>query len=298
MALQGKLTPIVRPFGNNIGDIYNYESDGIYKQTQVMVSLNTSIGRRATIFTRYAYSDAHSDTDGLNTMPSNPYNFRADWGRTGLNVSHNFFLGGSVTTKYGIRLSPFLVARTGTPFNITTGTDLYLQGTGQPSARPTVVSDPTLTGAKASPLGTIYYPFVPVGDPTIERYSGTGTGFIGLNLRISKTWGFGPTRFKGVSGGARAGGGGGHGGRGFGGFGGGPGGGMGDSTEHRYNLTFSVNARNVLNHENLNTFNGSLTSPIFFQPNNITSGFGPGGGGGDASASNQRRIDLQLRFAF
>ncbi len=102
------------------GDIYDYQSDGIYKQTQAMVNLNTQIGRWATIFSRYSYSNAHSDTDGLSTMPSNPYNFRADWGRTGLNVSHNLFLGGSVTTKYGIRLSPFLVAHTGTPFNITT----------------------------------------------------------------------------------------------------------------------------------------------------------------------------------
>ena len=72
----------------------------------------------------------------------------------------------------------------------------------------------------------------------------------------------------------------------------------GESSEHRYNLTLSVNARNVLNHENLNTFNGSLTSNFFFRSTGITSGFGPGGGGGDASASNQRRIDLQLRFTF
>jgi hypothetical protein len=128
----------------------------------------------------------------------------------------------------------------------------------------------------------------------IERYAGTGAGFIGLNLRVSKTWGFGPTRFKGSSGGARAGGGGGHGpGGGHGGFGGGPPGMGGESTEHRYNVTFSVNARNILNHANLNTFNGSITSPKFFEATGITGGFG-----GDATASNQRRIDLQLRFAF
>ncbi len=234
-------------------------------------------------------------------MPSNPYNFKADWGRTGLNVSHNLFLGGSITTKYGIRLSPFLVAHTGTPFNITTGTDLYLQGTGQPTARPTVV-DSQLNGSKVSPLG-ILYPYPTVATPQIERYAGTGAGFIGLNLRVSKTWGFGPTRFKGPSGGSRAGGGGGRGpgggpggrgGGGFGGFGGGPPGGMGgESSEHRYNLTFSLNARNILNHENLNTYNGAITSPYFFQATGITGGFA-----GEATASNQRRMDLQIRFAF
>ncbi len=36
----------------------------------------------------------------------------------------------------------------------------------------------------------------------------------------------------------------------------------GESTEHRYNLTFSLNARNIINHENLNTFNGSMTSQL------------------------------------
>lgn len=305
MALQGSITPVSRPYGNNLGDIYNYESDGIYKQTQAMLNLNTSIGRWGSIFTRYAYSNAHSDTDGIGSMPSNPYNFKADWGRTGLNVSHNFFLGGSITTRYNIRLSPFLVMHTGTPFNITSGTDLYLQGSGQPTSRPDLVDGPIIIGGRAvtatSPLGTLN-PYVPVGSPTLERYAGTGAGFIGLNLRVSKTWGFGPTKFKGPSGGARGGGGGGGrgghgggpGGGGFGGFGGGPrGGGGGESTEHRFNLTLSLNARNILNHENLNTYNGAITSPYFFQATGITGGFA-----GEATASNQRRMDIQIRFAF
>jgi hypothetical protein len=58
-------------------------------------------------------------------------------------------------------------------------------------------------------------------------------------------------------------------------------------------LTLSLNARNILNHENLNTFNGSLTSPYFYQATGITGGFGA-----EATASNQRRLDLQLRFSF
>ncbi len=67
----------------------------------------------------------------------------------------------------------------------------------------------------------------------------------------------------------------------------------GESTEHRYNLTLSINARNIINHENLNTVNGTITSPYFLQSTGITGGFGA-----EATASNQRRIDLQLRFAF
>jgi hypothetical protein len=68
---------------------------------------------------------------------------------------------------------------------------------------------------------------------------------------------------------------------------------MGESGEHRYNLTLSLNARNILNHENLNTPNGALTSPFFLESTGITGGYGA-----EATASNQRRIDLQLRFQF
>ena len=83
-------------------------------------------------------------------------------------------------------------------------------------------------------------------------------------------------------------------GGGGGGFGGGgrpPG--LDSSSEHRFNLTLSVMARNVMNHANLNTPNGALTSLYFLQSTGITGGFGP-----EATASNQRRIDIQLRFSF
>jgi hypothetical protein len=70
-------------------------------------------------------------------------------------------------------------------------------------------------------------------------------------------------------------------------------GGPGESSEHRYNLTLGVNARNILNHANLNTPNGALTSPYFLESTGITGGYGA-----ESTASNQRRIDLQLRFTF
>lgn len=285
-----------RPFGD-IGDIYDFQSDGIFKQTMVIVGVNSSIGKWFTLFSRYSYGNAHSDTDGLGTMPADPYNFAADWGRSALDIEHNLFLGGSIAWKWGLRLSPFFVAHTGIPFNVTTGTDLYLQGNGSPTARPSVLGGgPEIYGV---PLAALLNPVPVVPEPgtsdMIVRNAGTGPGFIGLNLRLSKTWGFGTTKFSGPSGGSRAGGGGGGGphGGGFGGFGvGGPRFG-GESSEHRYNLTVSINARNILNHENLNTPNGSLTSPYFLEATGITGGYGA-----EATASNQRRIDLQLRFSF
>jgi hypothetical protein len=269
------------------GDIYDYQSTGTFKQNQLLFNVNSQVGRWLSIFSRYSISRAHSDTDGLGTLAADPYNLKQDWGRASLNVDNTLFLGGSISYKWGIRLSPFIILRSGMPYNITTGTDLYEEGSGTPTARPSISSTPTQYYAPG--IGYLN-PDPAVGAQLIARNVATGPGNISINLRLSKTWGFGSTKFAGPSGGARAGGGGGFGGRG--GFGGGPRG-MGESTEHRYNLTLSVNARNAINHENLNTPNGAMTSPYFLESTGISGGFGP-----EQTASNQRRIDMGLRFAF
>jgi hypothetical protein len=287
----------VRPYGD-AGDIYLYESSGVFKQTQIVTSLNTAIGKRVNLFGRYIYGQAHSDTDGLATMPANPYDFSSEWGRSALDMRHMVMMGGSIAGPWGLRLSPFFIARSGIPFNITTGTDLYGTGSATPTARPSIVSGPG-ENVYLTPYG--YLDVDPAaGQTLIARNAGTAPGFLELNLRLSKTWGFGTTKFEGPSGGAtsRQGGGppggGGRGPRG-GGMGGPPRGGGpgGESTSHRYNLTLSISARNALNHENLNTPNGAVTSPFFLQSTGIAGGFGP-----ESTASNQRRVDIQLRFSF
>ena len=75
---------------------------------------------------------------------------------------------------------------------------------------------------------------------------------------------------------------------------GGPG---GFGARHKYNLTFSINAINVLNHQNEGQYNGTLTSPFFGQSNS-SSGGGGGGGFGGFNFNGARRIDLTLRFNF
>ena len=102
-------------------------------------------------------------------------------------------------------------------------------------------------------------------------------------------------------GGARGPGGGGPGGGGgmggMGGMGGGPGGGAA-----KYNLTLSVNFQNMLNHVNPGLPNGNLTSPNFGQSLNLGGGFGGfggfGGGGGGGGGAGNRKIYLNVRFAF
>ncbi|MBV8818449.1 MAG: hypothetical protein JO022_08850, partial [Acidobacteriaceae bacterium] len=104
----------------------------------------------------------------------------------------------------------------------------------------------------------------------------------------------GTTKFAGSSGGARASNGGGpRGGGGFGGFGGGLRGGGFSGTEHRYNLTLSVSARNLLNHVNYMPPVGVMGSPFFLQSTSIAGGYGA-----EATSTDNRRIDIQLRFTF
>jgi hypothetical protein len=207
-------------------------------------------------------------------------------------VHHFLFVGGSYTTKWNLRFSPFIIMRSGAPFDVTTGTDLY--ETNAFTERPGIASGPG-PGIVSTPYGYLD-PIPQVGQPILNRNAGNGPGFIGINLRVSKTWGFGTTKFQGSVGGAHAGGGGGGGGRGGhgGGFGGGGPHGPGEAlTEHRFNVTLSANVRNILNHANLNTPNGSMTSPYFLQSLGITGGFRA-----EQTSSEQRRMDIQLRFAF
>jgi hypothetical protein len=268
-----------------LGNIYDFESVGIYRQNQLMTSVNMQL-KSLTLFTRYAFGHANSDTDGLGTQPADPYNIGADYGRAATDVHNFLFLGGSYSMKWNMRLSPFIIIRSGAPFDITTGTDLY--ETNAYTERPGVASGPG-PGIISTPYGYLD-PIPQVGQPILARNAGNGPGFVGINLRLSKTWGFGTTKFLGTAGGAHAGGGGGHGG----GFGGGGPRGMGDAlTEHRFNITVSANVRNILNHANLNTPNGSITSPYFLQSLGITGGFSA-----EQTSSEQRRMDLQVRFAF
>jgi hypothetical protein len=282
---------LIRPYASIFpGDIYDYQSTGTFKQTQILVNVNSQVGKWLTLFSRYTHNNAHTDTDGLNTLPSNNYNFAEDWGRSSLDIADTFFLGGSISAKWGLRFSPFIVLHTGTPYNITTGSDLYLMGMGNATARPSLNST-VVSGVSGAALLPYLNPDPVVGAPEIQRNVATGPGYAGINLRVSKTFGFGTTKFAGTVGGARAGGGG---GRGGGGFGGGPGGGFGGAeTGHRYNLTISINARDALNHENLSTPIGVMTSPYFGQATGIAGGFAA-----ESTSAEQRRIDLQLRFAF
>jgi hypothetical protein len=283
-----------RPYPD-LGILGLYESSGILNQNQTMVNWNMRASRYLTLFTGYVLNYARSDTDGASTYPANDYNLRSEYGPSSLDIRHRVFLGGSMESKWGIRLSPFVIARSGAPFNIYTGRDL--NGDLIINDRPSFVLASRIgqTGIYATPWG-IFNATPGPNDPIIPRNYGRGPGYFSVNLRVGRTFGFGASREQSAA--PHGGGGGYRGGRhGPGGMrmGGGPRGLFGgQSTNHRYNLTLSISARNLLNNANYGQYDGNLSSPYFGIANSLGGGFG----GNRPTAASNRRIDLSLRFAF
>lgn len=275
------------------GNIYEFQSGGVYRQNELITSVRVNPGARLSLFGYYALNYANADTDGANSFPSNPYNVSEDYGRAAFDVRHRAILVGTIGAPWGLRLSPFMIFSSGRPYDITIQQDLI--GSSQFNQRPAFAS-PLSNPANvvATPLGT--FDTVPQpGETLVPINYGTGPSQFTLNLRVSKTFTFGkegggPGGPRGPFEGGRGGrGGGGRGGRGMVFGGGGPFQRQGPSG--RYNLTFSVMGRNVLNHVNLSTPTGVIGSPFFGKSNGL-------GGEAFSSAAANRIIYLQASFSF
>jgi hypothetical protein len=286
--LEGTFDPLitasgVRPFPG--GNIYAYESGGRFRQDQFIANVNARINKRSTLFGYYSWSSAKSDSDGAQTFPGNPYDLASEYGRAGFDVHHRGFMGGTVTGPLGLAFSPFIVIHSGEPFDITTGEDL--NGDSVFNDRPAWAADLRRSSVVRTRWG-VFDTRPQAGQRIIPRNLGDSPGMFGVNLRVSKSLGFGgKVQSAGI---APAGGdtSGGH----------GPGGGHGphhgaesSSSDKRYTLTFSVAARNLFNRVNLDTPVGNLSSPVFGQSTSIH-GFGHG------TPSANRTVDLQVRFSF
>lgn len=274
----------VYPFGTT-NPIFLMESSGLYNQNQLITNVNSRLNQNITLFGFYAFNHARSNTDGLGTFPANPYDFSGEYGPASTDIHHRVFIGGSLNTRWNLRFSPFIIAQSGAPFDITLGRDVY--GDTLFNGRPGIAADPAKPGLIQTPYGLLD-PSPTPGEQILPRNFGRGPGSITVNLRLSKTFGFGARREAGggTSGGH-------HGGRL-----GGPGAGFHSifadiPTNHRYNMTLSISARNLLNHVNPGPITGNITSPLFGQANQLAGGFGA-----FAETANNRRIELQMRFSF
>jgi len=280
--------PVTGLRANGPNNIFQYQSEGTFKQNQVIVNSGVRMGTKLSLFGYYTLNFAHSDTSGPNSFPSNPFDVSEDYGRASFDVRHRVFFGGTMGLPYSFRLSPFLIAQSGIPFNITTGQDLYQDQTFNTRA---TFGTCGATGVISTKFGCFNQTTAPNAAVIPINYA-EGPGRFSLNLRLSKTFGFGAKK-EATAGGGASGGAFGRGPGGPRGGGGDRGGGMfgGGANNNRYNLTFSVNARNVFNNVNVTTPIGNLTSPFFGQANGLV-------GLPYSTSTANRRIDLQVSFNF
>jgi len=93
-------------------------------------------------------------------LPADSHNLSPEWGRSLFDIRHRFVLAGTSDLPGAFRLGLMLVANSGLPFNITTGSDD--NGDGVANDRPSGVT----------------------------RNTGQGPGFTQTDLRVSKIFNF------------------------------------------------------------------------------------------------------------
>ena len=238
----------------------------------------------------YTLSYGKDDNEG---QPADPYNLRAEWGPSSFqDVRHRLvvFLSTPMPTK---RLSKFSLAinflsQSGTPYNIITGRDLI--GDSIISERPSLA--PGVTAANCGGGELIFEPVFgcfnvnPAPGASIMRNYGRGPSQVNLAFAsLSRTWVLNPDKdvagkeaMVTVPG---------------------PGGtsiqvpasmvgpGIGGGGKRKYNLTFSINSQNPLNHTTYTTPSGDLSSPYFGVFRSTSFG-----------STWNRQVSLQLRLNF
>jgi hypothetical protein len=263
-----------------------YLTEGYFRQNQFITNFNYRGSAKWSLSSYYVLNfDTKSDTSGVSSQPTNPYNIGGDFGRASFATRNTLFLFGTFSLPHLVTLSPLVSARSGQPINITTGGDNF--GFLSNNTRPVFATAGTPGAKTFNGCGTFIDPVSAGQTVKGQVYTQipvnycTGPAAFTTNLRISKSFGFG--KKNGVAGitdgppgggqggpppggmgggGARGGGGGGRGG------GGAPGGGGGFgrvSTGKKYNFTLGVQFQNIFNVVDRANPNGTLSSPSFGQ---------------------------------
>src|ERR1039457_1643514 len=250
------LTPTGSIAAPDVTAIYLYESSGIFKQDQLVTTVTARVNPKISFNGSYTFGEANSNTDGAGTFPADSYNLRPEYGRAGFDVRHRVQFSGAFAFRWGLRLSPMLVATSTRPFNMTVGRDL--NGDTIFTDRPAVATDLSRPSVVRTAFGAFDLAPTP-GQTIIPRNYGVGPGLVSLNLRLAKTFKLGKEA-KGKR----------------------------DPME----LTFTALSRNLLNHPNLALPDGNLSSPYFGESTALVTG----GGGNSASGNRRIEFQCRLAF--
>ena len=266
----------VRPYGA-LGNLFLYESDGALNQNLFMTSVNTRFSPKASLNFAFRMMSANSDTDN-NGSPSNPYNFKQDYGRSGFMRRYQTMLMGTLKAPLKLQFNPMLIATSGAPYNLIVGSDL--NGDTVSNDRPAFATDLSRPSVVSTPYGKFDTNPLP-GQTIVPRNYLTGDPMWNLNCRVSRAFELG--RHKGEAASSS-------------GFQGPSASltpqqvqGQGGGNERHYTLEFSAYVNNVFNHLNRGGYVGNLASPLFGQSTAIYL---------FRETSNNRRIQVGTNFTF
>jgi hypothetical protein len=283
------------------GNLFQIESSAASQYHGLQFRLDRRLGRNFTAYGGYTLAWTRSDADGPTSFPANSYDLRDEWGRALSDRRHNLYVGGSLRLPYGWRITPYVNAYSGAPFNITTGRDengdsrlndrfVGVRRNADLSANlyPSL-PDRCLFNCSASGQAINLRDFLITNFPNGVRAE--GPGYFSANLSVTKTIGFGhrnasaPASKSGapniksaeklnakLSGQSKP-------------------GKVGDQTEAtssnseapRFNLQLGAQITNLFNRVNFGQYSGVLTSPFFARAN---------------SANTARQFEFTLRFSF
>lgn len=244
-----------RPLGN-VGEVFQYESTGRYKQKQFVLNLVKS-AERLSFYGTYILNQAKSDTEGAEYYPVNTYDLSGEWGRSDLDSRHNFYFGGWLRGPWGLDFSTLLFARTGFPFNITTGRDTNRDTIY--NERPAFATDLKRTSVVLTPAGAFDLDPQP-GQQIVPRNYGNGPNFVSMNVGVSRTFDL-ESLFK--------------------------------KKNSSTSLTASLRVENLLNNTNPDKPIGNLSSPLFGKSNSSAGDYGLGSN----PAGNRRvSFQVSFRF--
>ena len=300
------------------GYLYQFYPEAVFKENQLIASVNARVTKNLSLTGFYTYAIANSDSAGTSGTASNAYDLTQDYGRAAFVSPNMLFAMGNYNGPWGIRFSPFMLAQSGKPYNITLPTDPLNNFFNQ---RPAYATASTSAANKVvTSFGVLDVAPQP-GEKLVPVNLGNGPAAFAFNLRVSRSIGLGPKiegsgpNAAGMGGGPPDGGGGGRrggppggslgpGGLSSGGGRGGPGGMFGPtSTGRKYSLNFSVQALNLFNNIDF----GQPTGTIVPTPISGTTLNGPGtqfgkstslAGGMFSSGGAARRIFVQAVFSF
>ncbi len=185
--------------GNNL--LYQYQAEGYFRENQILVNVRAQPTPKLSLFAFYAFNDLNSNTGGADSFQTDSLNSRTDYGR--FRNRNSVFAFASYTAPFKINISPFMIANSGTPYSVTTGTDVNGDSIINDRASfASGLSSGNCTNALnfAIPAGTTdTYTRIP------QNYC-TGPANVTINTRVVRAFGFGPKTGPAAAGGNNGGG--------------------------------------------------------------------------------------------